>query len=153
MKTLVFASLVTLGLTACEPMEGEELASLEEGITGGVLVPSNDSNGGIPASVVRLKLPLDDGPDDGTAPDGHELCSGTRISSLRYLTAAHCLTDSSLDVNDVIEITNELDGRFIETYVVRKIFLHPSWDLVDDGDAAELGRDRDLAVIEIDRAT
>jgi hypothetical protein len=119
---------------ACEAPPSEVPDRATRAINGGSLVTQNTP----PAdSVVKI-----------------EGCTGTKIGTRRFLTAAHCFPN--LSAGTTIRITNRLDGAFVAgtTFTISKIDRHPSFDArVQEGAGLQFSRVFEATIIEINADT
>jgi hypothetical protein len=117
--------------------DGENLGSLEQPIGGGTLVLDGENVLNMFGPAVRLG-------------GGGSFCSGVKIADKKFLTAAHCFSDS----RTTVQITNSLNGVLPATpFTILRQFRHPSHKIgSSEGDLVENGL-YDLKVIEIAETT
>jgi V8-like Glu-specific endopeptidase len=100
---------VVIGI-GCEPPPDGAIGVVSEEVTNGSLVTSNTAPFN---SVVAI-------PSNG--------CTGTKIGTRRFLSAAHCFIGTN--AGDSITISNQLDGSSATTFTIAQIDRHPSFDAI-----------------------
>jgi pancreatic elastase II len=123
-RGLCALTAMALFTTACGDVptdfEDEDLGTLESGIKGGTNVTST----GFPFDAVfRVQF----GAFDGIT------CTATKIGPRKFLTAAHCGLDMRANVeNGEISLTNANAPTSAQRFNIQNLFVHPSWDSVND---------------------
>ncbi len=93
----------------CGPPPDEPIDRISQPVTNGSLVLSNTAPFNSVVSISSVG------------------CTGTKIGSRRFLSAAHCFTSTS--VGDSITFTNSLDGSSgSATFTITQLDRHPSFD-------------------------
>jgi hypothetical protein len=142
-SVLILATALSAGCGASVEVDGElESVTVTQDINNADRVSTNVAPYN---SVVRLYI---DGADGG-----FNACSGLKISSTRFLTAAHCLTGvvAGQNVNVSNEIVALADGPNI---TVSKAYIHPSYAVDPNQSATGVAASSyDVGVIETTTAT
>jgi hypothetical protein len=101
---------------------GEVVAATSSEITGGSLVLSNVEPYSSAVKFWDVLRPIQDEPTD-------IFCSGVKIGSRRFLTAAHCnvLINPAVSVGARVVMTNSLSGASGTTIGVSRAFIHPTY--------------------------
>jgi hypothetical protein len=122
---------------SADSSDGESIAAIGQTYTTGTAVGSDNNSAPIGAAV---RLAFSGG-----------LCSGSKISPTRFLTAAHCALENTRSVS-ISNATNESAGS---TFTVPSghFWVHPTWDLTNPPINVVPNNVYDVAVFDVNEAS